>query len=166
MSNFCPEWIFSICCASTAAEYLSQETSIESCAEKYTRGLNAQYSGIEPNLIAGSAKELLLFLADIDAGDSAVSLLNSFIFNRLKYEATRKPRKIRGIFGSAFDATKLPEYSSEKCMKLFKAMIFGLRSKANPSAPAGWAISQEENLEWFGKLLTQKTSILDTFLDD
>jgi hypothetical protein len=166
VSNFCPEWVFSICCASTAAEYLSQETSIESCAAKYTGGLNAQYSRIEPNLIADSAKELLLFLAEIDAGDSAVSLLNSFIYNRLKFEATRKPRKIRGIFGSAFDPTKSPEYSSEKCMKLFKAMIFGLRSKANPSAPTGWTISQEENLEWFGKLLVQKTSILDSFLDD
>jgi hypothetical protein len=109
---------------------------------------------------------LLLFLAEIDAGDTAVGLLNSFIFNRLKFEATRKPRKIRGLFGSAFDPTKTQEYSSEKCTKLFKAMIFGLRSKANPSAPPGWNIAQETDLEWFEKLLIKKTSVIDSYLDD
>jgi hypothetical protein len=166
VSNFCPEWVFSICCASTAVEYLSQDTSIESCATKYAGGLNKQYSSIDSAMIAISAQELLLFLAEIDAGDSAVNLLNSFIFNRLKFEATRKPRKIRGIFGSAFDPTKVPEYSPEKCIKLFRAMIFGLRSKANPSAPQGWSITQEDHLEWFGKLLMQKTSVLDSYLDD
>lgn len=166
MSNFCPEWVFSICTANTAVEFLSEATYLESCAKKYSTGLSVQYSTVEPELIALSAQELLLFLSEIDAGESAVPLLNDFIFNRLKFEATRKPRKIRGIFGSAFDATKAQEYSAEKCLKLFKAMTFGLRSKANPSAPSGWNITQEDNLEWFGKLLSQKTSILDSLLDD
>ena len=166
MSNFCPEWVFSICSANTAVEFLSQATFLESCAKKYSTGLSIQYSTVEPELMALSAQELLLFLSEIDAGETAVPLLNDFIFNRLKFEATRKPRKIRGIFGSAFDATKTQEYSSEKCTKLFKAMIFGLRSKANPSAPSGWNITQEENLEWFGELLAQKTSVLDSLLDD
>ena len=121
---------------------------------------------VEPELMAMSAQELLIFLSEIDAGESAVPLLNDYIFNRLKFEATRKPRKIKSMFGSAFDPTKTQEYSPEKCTKLFRAMVFGLRSKANPSAPKGWIITQEDNLEWFGKLLTQKTSIIDSFLDD
>ena len=166
MSNFCPEWVFSICSANTAIEFLSQETFIESCAKKYSVGLSSHYAPVEPDLIALSAQELLLFLSEIDAGESAVSLLNDYIFNRLKFEATRKPRKIKGIFGSALDPTKTQEYSSEKCTKLFRAMVFGLRSKANPSAPSGWTINQEINLDWFGTLLTKKTSVLDSFLDD
>lgn len=166
MSKFCPEWIFSICAANAAVEFLSQETSINSCAVKYADGLSQKYTQLEPEPIALSAQELLIFLSEIEAGDTAVALLNSYIFNRLKFEATRKPRKIKSMFGSAFDPTKIQEYSAEKCTKLFKAMIFGLRSKANPPAPHGWDISQEQNLDWFGKLLTQKTSILDSFLDD
>ena len=166
MSNFCPEWVFSICSANTAIEFLSQDTTIESCAKKYSVGLSEHYAKIEPDMMALSAQELLLFLSEIDAGDAAVTFLNDYIFNRLKFEATRKPRKIKGLFGSAFDPTKTQEYSPEKCTKLFKAMVFGLRSKANPSAPSGWTISQEQNLDWFGTLLTQKTSILDSFLDD
>ena len=166
MSNFCPEWVFSICSANTAIEFLSQDTSIESCAKKYSTGLSTHYSSIEPDVMALAAQELLMFLSEIDAGESAVTLLNDYIFNRLKFEATRKPRKIRGLFGSAFDPTKTQEYSPDKCTKLFRAMVFGLRSKANPAAPSGWNITQEENLEWFGKLLAQKTSILDSFRDD
>ena len=166
MSNFCPEWVFSICSANTAIEFLSQETFIESCAKKYASGLNSHYSSIEPEIIALSAQELLLFLSEIDAGETAVPLLNDYIFNRLKFEATRKPRKIKGMFGSALDPTKTQEYSAEKCTKLFRAMVFGLRSKANPSAPSGWNINQEQNLDWFGELLSQQTSILDSFLDD
>ena len=166
MSKFCPEWVFSICSANSAIEFLSQETSIESCAVKYADGLTAKYEKIEPDLISISTQELLIFLSEIDAGEAAVTFLNDYIYNRLKFEATRKPRKIKGMFGSAFDPTKTQEYSAEKCTKLFKAMVFGLRSKANPSAPSGWDISQEQNLEWFGKLLTQKTSFLDSFLDD
>ncbi len=166
MSNFCPEWIFSICSASAASEYLSQNTSIESCAVKYADGLSANYTKIEPEVITSSAQGLLIFLSEIDAGDTAVDLLNSFIFNRLKFEATKKPRKIRTMFGSAFDATKLQEYSDEKCTKLFKAMIFGLRSKVHPKAPSGWHITQETNLEWLGELFSKKTSALDSFLED
>ena len=166
MSNFCPEWIFSVCTAHTSIEFLSEDTSIDSCAVKYADGLNAQYNQIEAEIISGSAQELLIFLSEIDAGDTAVPLLNSFIYNRLKFEATKKPRKIRGLFGSAFDSTKTQEYSSEKCVKLFKAMIFGLRSKVNAHAPSGWDIRQETNLEWLGSLLSKKTSVLDSFLSD
>ena len=166
MSNFCPEWVFSICSANTAVEFLSQDTFIESCAKKYSNGLNAHYSVVEPELMVTSAQELLIFLSEIDAGETAVPLLNDYIFNRLKFEATRKPRKIKSMFGSAFDPTKTQEYSPEKCTKLFRAMVFGLRSKANPPAPTGWTIAQEDNLEWFGKLLTEKTSVIDSFLDD
>ena len=85
MPNFCPEWVFSICSANTAIEFLSQETFIESCAKKYASGLNAHYSSVEPEIIALSAQELLLFLSEIDAGETAVPLLNDYIFNRLNY---------------------------------------------------------------------------------
>ena len=165
MSNFCPEWIFSVCTAQSATEYLESETSIQSCAVKYADGLSEQYNKIDADLVSLAAQDLLIFLSEIDAGDAAVHLLNSFVYNRLKFEATKKPRKIRGLFGSAFDPTKTQEYSAEKCVKLFKAMIFGLRSKVNTPAPSGWDIRQETNLEWLGTLLAKRTSVLDSLLD-
>ena len=79
MSNFCPEWVFSICSANSAIEFLSQETSIESCAVKYADGISKNYQTIAPESITSTAEQLLLFLSEIDAGDTAVSLLNTYV---------------------------------------------------------------------------------------
>jgi hypothetical protein len=166
VSNFCPEWIFSVCITNAGIEFLSEDTSIESCAVKYADGLSERYALIEPELISTTTQDLLIFLSEIDAGETAVTLLNSFTYNRLKFEATKKPRKIRSLFGSAFDPTKIQEYSPEKSVKLFKATIFGLRSKANSHAPSGWTINTETNLEWLGELLDKKTNLFDSFLGD
>jgi hypothetical protein len=164
LASFCPEWVFSICCSQASIEYLSAETLLESCAVKYADGISLQYQVIAPETITGTAEQLLMFLSEIEAGDTAVHLLNTYVFNRVKFEATRKPRKIRGLFGSAFDGTKAIEYSPEKCVKLFKATIFGMRSNVNPEAPNDWTIQKEENLEWLGELLDKKTDIFDAFL--
>tara|TARA_S200000501_G_C20698640_1_gene688490 strand:- start:478 stop:978 length:501 start_codon:yes stop_codon:yes gene_type:complete len=166
LAGFCPEWIFSICCTQASIEYLSAETLLESCAVKYADGISKNYQTIAPESITSTAEQLLLFLSEIDAGDTAVSLLNTYVFNRLKFEATRKPRKLKGLFGSAFDATKTIEYSPEKCVKLFKATIFGMRSNVNPAAPTDWTIQQETDLEWLGELLNKKTDIFDSLLGD
>ena len=34
MSNFCPEWIFGICCAQTGKDFLSSNNSINSISKK------------------------------------------------------------------------------------------------------------------------------------
>ena len=166
MAGFCPEWVFSICCSQASIEYLSADTLLASCAVKYADGISQQYQPIAPEAITGTSEQLLIFLAEIEAGDSAVSFLNTYVFNRLKFEATRKPRKLRSLFGSAFDGTKTIEYSPEKCVKLFKATIFGMRSNVTPSAPDDWIIQKEDNLEWLGELLNKKTDIFDAFLGD
>ncbi len=166
MANFCPEWVFSVCCSQASIEYLSGETLLESCSAKYASGLSEQYNAIESEIFSTTGEGLLVFLAEIDAGDTAVHLLNTYVYNRLKFEATRKPRKLRGLFGSAFDGTKTMEYSPEKCVKLFKATVFGMRSNVNPAAPSGWTIQSEENLEWLGELVSKKTDIFDSLLGD
>ena len=164
MARFCPEWIYSISCSQTAIEFLSGETLLESCAKKYSAGLSEHFETIPSEIISETAHELLIFLAEIEAGDTAVHLLNTYNFNRLKFESTKKPRKIKGLFGSALDPIKQQEYSPNNCLKIFKATVFGMRSKVNPEAPSGWSIQDEKDLDWFGELLNKKTDIFDTFL--
>ena len=36
MSQFCPEWIFGICSAATAKEFLSSENSLNSISRKFS----------------------------------------------------------------------------------------------------------------------------------
>ena len=163
MARFCPEWIYSICCSQTAIEFLSGATLLESCAKKYSVGLSEHFENIPSEIISQTAHELLIFLAEIEAGETAVHMLNTYSYNRLKFEATKKPRKIKGLFGSALDPVKQQEYSPNKCLKLFKATVFGMRSNVNPEAPSGWLIQEESDLDWFGKLLNKKTDIFDSF---
>ncbi len=164
MARFCPEWIYSISCSQTAIEFLSGETLLDSCAKKYSAGLSDHFEIILPEIISETAHDLLIFLAEIEAGDSAVHLLNTYNFNRLKFESTKKPRKIKGLFGSALDPIKQKEYSPNNCLKVFKATVFGMRSKVNPEPPSGWTIQEEKDLDWFGELLNKKTDIFDSFL--
>ena len=164
MARFCPEWIYSVCCSQTAIEFLSGATLLESCATKYSTGLSEHFEIIPTEIISETAHELLIFLAEIEAGENAVHLLNTYSFNRLKFEATKKPRKIKGLFGSALDPVKQQEYSPNKCLKLFKATVFGIRSNVNPEAPSGWQIQNEKDLDWLGELLNKKTDIFDSFI--
>ena len=55
MSEYCPEWIFGICSAATAKEFLSSENSLNSSKENF-RGLSKN--------LKKSLKKLQLVLRD------------------------------------------------------------------------------------------------------
>ena len=88
---YCPNWIFDIAVARTASEYLSSEMGIDAFAKKYSEGLSEIYSDVPPESVLGPAESMLL-LAEIEAGDMAVELLNDFCFYRLMNEAAGKPQ--------------------------------------------------------------------------
>ena len=94
MARFCPEWIYSICCSQTAIEFLSGATLLESCAKKYSVGLSEHFENIPSEIISQTAHELLIFLAEIEAGETAVHMLNTYSYNRLKFEATKNDDEV------------------------------------------------------------------------
>ena len=47
MSNFCPEWIFGVCSAATAKDFLSSENSLNSISRKFASGLSEKYTEIK-----------------------------------------------------------------------------------------------------------------------
>ena len=49
MTQFCPEWIFGVCSASTAKEFLSSENSLNSISRKYSEGLSEKFNEISFN---------------------------------------------------------------------------------------------------------------------
>tara|TARA_Y100001935_G_C17270874_1_gene491859 strand:- start:509 stop:766 length:258 start_codon:yes stop_codon:yes gene_type:complete len=70
---------------------------------------------------------LIRFLVEINAENSD-ELLNAHVYYCLKYKSDGSKRKIKGLFGNAFDATKEREFSEKECLRGFKAYVFGLRS--------------------------------------
>ena len=75
---YCPNWIFDIAVARTASEYLSSEIGVDAFAKKYAEGLSEIYNDVPVESILGPAEAMMLFLAEIEAGDMAVELLNDF----------------------------------------------------------------------------------------
>ena len=61
--SYTPDWIFDISIVRTASEFLSLTQPMDSLAKKYSTGLNEHYSVVEPELMAMSAQELLIFLS-------------------------------------------------------------------------------------------------------
>ena len=163
MSNFCPEWIFGVSCALTAKEFLSSENSLNSIARKYSTGLSEKYSEIKFEEISECAEQILQFLSEIEANDVAVDYIDNYIHRRVCYKSNGAERKISGVFSSDLDSTKEREYNSKNTVKVFRASIFGIRNDTIQKMPAGWEISDVDDLDWFKELVQKPTDILDNF---
>ncbi len=118
MSNFCPEWIFGICSALTAKEFLSSENSLNSVARKYATGLSENYNEIKFEEISECAEQILQFLSEIEANDEATSYIDRYIYRRVCFKANGSERKISGVFSSALDPIKQKEYQIKNVTKI------------------------------------------------
>jgi len=159
LSKFCKEWIFSVCAAETARDFLSSNNSINSIAQKFSSALSEKYSEIRYEEIADVAELILQFLSEVNAGEQAVTYLNDYIFYRVNYESTGSERKLTGIFSSAFDGDKLKDFNSQTALKIFKATIYSIRNDAIPKATPGWLITDTEDIGWLGEVFEQRIDI-------
>jgi len=162
MSKFCPEWVFSSCVAKAAGGFLTGNAPISSFSKNFTDGLNQHYNEIKPETIEEASTKILEFLNEIEAGETAIEYINSYIFKRVKFHANNKPRKLQGLFVDEFAPMKTRDYSAEKAVILFKAFVFSSRSGLNTDIPAGWQIEEEEGIGWFGDLMKSEPSIYDS----
>ena len=86
---------------------------------------------------------------------------NNYIYFCLKYVQSGSKRKLKGLFGSAFDPAKEKKYQEKNTLKSFRAYVFGLRSGVSEKPSAGWNILEEEGLEFLKELLEKEASISD-----
>ena len=98
--TFCPYWIFNICVARTAYEFIISDLPIKAYAKKYEKGLSEHYQGITHEEIEAGAELLLRFLVEINA-EKSDELLNSYVYFTLKFDHPGSKRKLKGIFGKA-----------------------------------------------------------------
>lgn len=161
---YMPAWVFDISVIRTASEFLSSEMGIEAFGKKYSDGLAKLYKEPVPTeTFVQTAQSLLEFLAEIEAGDKAVELLNNFNFFRLYNEGVNRPRKMKSMFGSIEDTVKAKEYDPTLTLKSFRAYVFGLRSDTVPTAPDGWRLEDDEYIDKLKPLLEETVSLLDMF---
>ena len=104
-AKYCPRWLFNLCASMTAYEFIIGDMPIKSYAKKYSNGITEHFGEIKSEEIESTAEVMLRFLVEINAENSD-ELLNAFVYFNLKYHSDGSKRKIKGIFGSAFDAEK------------------------------------------------------------
>ena len=163
MTQFCPEWIFGVCSASTAKEFLSSENSLNSISRKFAEGLTEKFNEIKYEEITACAEEILQFLSDLEANENAVDYIDSYIYRRICFKSSGAERKISGMFSSELDPVKTNDYSVKNVVKVFRATIFAIRNNTLSDKPPGWSFEDVENLDWLKELLNKPTDLLDNF---
>ena len=158
---FCPNWIYEISVARTALEFLSAEVTLDKIAAKYSEALSEKYTPIPAELFQAQAEAVLMFLSEIEAGDTAAELLNDFCYFRLTQESVGKPRKMKPLFGALEDPIKTQDYSAESAGKAFRAYVFALRSNTVPKALPGWMLDTDENIPFLAGVAAKKLTLLD-----
>ena len=159
--SYCPKWVFEATCAAAATEYISSQLDLNTVASGYAASLSEFYQPITANEVARAIEPMLRFLDDLNAGEDAASIVTGFCYNRITFEQTNKPRKLKGMFGSADEPVKAREYSSDAAFKSFKAYVYSLRNQVVELAPVGWKLAEVEDSDVFKKLANQKLSPLD-----
>ena len=159
MANFCPEWIFSVCCAQTANSFLASNNSMLAIAKNFSSGLSEKYNEVKFEEIINVAENMLQFLSEIKAGEDAVNYLIDYIHYRTKFQASGSERKLSGMFSSAFDGEKIKDYNANTTFKIFKATIFSIRNNAVPKASPGWVITDEPDIDWLGELFIKEIDL-------
>jgi len=159
--SFCPKWLYEAGCAAAGEEYLRRQIDLRTVASGYAETLSEFYNPISAEEIAGVIEPMLRFLDELNAGDSAAQLITGFCYYRITYDQPNKPRKLKGLFGSADEPVKTKEYNSELAVKAFKAYVYAIRTEVAEMAPAGWALADVEGSPVIEKLSNQNLSPLD-----
>jgi len=159
--SFCPKWLYEAGCGAAGAEYLSRQIDLRTVASGYAETLSEFYNPISAEEIAGVIEPMLRFLDELNAGDSAAPLMTGFCYYRITYDQPNKPRKLKGLFGSADEPVKTKEYNSGLAVKAFKAYVYAIRNEVAEMAPAGWTLADVEGSPVIEKLSNQNLSPLD-----
>ena len=159
MSKFCPEWVYGICSARSAYDFLSSNNTITLISNKFCLGLNEYYKEIKREEIELLAEKILEFLSEINASDQAVDLLNDYIYSRVNFNSDGSERKIVSMFSSALDGEKIKDYSVEKSLKTFRACTYSIRNGVMQKSTPGWQISDKEDIGWLDDLFNKEIDI-------
>ena len=159
--SYCPVWIFDAVCAQVASEFLAQELPLRTLAKKYSDGLAQKYTLIAVEELEETAEAFIRALDEVKVEEEAVPLLNGYCFFRIIYESNNIKRKMKPLFGAVDSPTSVREYDADNSIKRFKAYLFSLRSSVAVQAPAGWKLSNFEELPFLRDIAAKSVNILD-----
>ena len=93
---FCPKWIFDICSAMTAYDYIVNDVPIDISCKKYSRGLNEKYREVKFIEIKNASELIIKFMGKIKNPEyEPYERLKHFLFLPLNMKHIIKKESIR-----------------------------------------------------------------------
>ena len=161
MSGYCPQWVYSACIGLVLKDFLEKDIPLDMLGRKYAKELSEKYDEINPIQIASISEDIVRILAEVEAGSDAINYINGFVYFVVNFESIGKTRTRKLLLGSIFDPEKELKYDEKLIVRSFKAYMYSLRSGATPSAPSGWSLDQEKNLDFLKDIAMKEFSIFD-----
>ena len=161
MSGFCPQWVYSACIGLVIKDFIEKDIPLDLLGRKYGKELSEKYDEINPIQIASIAEDIVRILAEVEAGSDAVNYVDGFVYFVVNFESLGKTRTRKLLLGSIFDGLKDLQYDEKIITRSFKAYMYSLRSGAAPSAPTGWSLDQEKDLDFLKGIAEKEFSIFD-----
>ena len=161
MSGFCPQWVYSACIGLVIKDFIKKDIPLDLLSRKYGKELSEKYDEINPIQIASIAEDIVRILAEVEAGSDAVNYVDGFVYFVVNFESLGKTRTRKLLLGSIFDGLKDLQYDEKIITRSFKAYMYSLRSGAAPSAPTGWSLDQEKDLDFLKGIAEKEFSIFD-----
>ena len=161
MNGFCPQWVYSACIGLVLKDFLEKDIPLDMLARKYGKELSEKYDEVNPIQMAAIAEDIVRLLAEIEAGTDAVNYINGFVYFTVNFEGIGKTRNKKLLFGSIFDPDRELKYDEKIIVRSFKSYMYSLRSGATPSAPTGWSLDQEKEIDFLKDIALKEISIFD-----
>ena len=122
---FCPHFLYDLAVGCVMHDYITKDYSLEMVGKKYSEGLSEHYIDIPIEELTKPAEESIRFMAELEAAKfEAHERVNHFNFYILKYDGIKGPRKLKGLFGSAFDGTKKKIIVKKNFLRNLRLTVF------------------------------------------
>ena len=161
MSGYCPQWVYSACIGLVIKNFLEKDVPLDLLSRKYAKELSEKYDEVNPFQIAAISEDIVRILAEVEAGTDAVNYINGYIYFIVNFESIGKTRSKKLLLGDIFDGEKYLNYDEKIIVRSFKAYMYSLRSGAVPSAPSGWSLDQEKDIDFLKEIAEKEFSIFD-----
>ena len=161
MSGYCPQWVYSACIGLVIKNFLEKDVPLDLLSRKYAKELSEKYDEINPIQIASISEDIVRILAEVEAGTDAVNYINGYTYFIVNFESIGKTRSKKLLLGDIFDGEKSLNYDEKIIVRSFKAYMYSLRSGAVPSAPTGWSLDQEKDIDFLKEIAEKEFSIFD-----
>ena len=161
MSGYCPQWVYTSCIGIIIKDFIEKDIPLDLLSRKYVKELSEKYKEVNPIEMASIAEDIIRILAEIEAGSDSINYINGFIYFTVNFESIGKVRRRKLLLGDIFDGEKVLNYDERAIVRSFKGYMFSLRAGATPSAPKGWSLDQEKDIDFLTEIALKETSIFD-----